>query len=649
MRGLVLLMFSLAAALPALDYSLQVQGAGASLASLPLAWRSPGLAIRSVTVTPGDSAGWHEIRVDGRLEGVAVSLAGGRRSGVTFEFGPTPTGTPPMPSDGGASGFVRARRYSCPLTTRPFTAEEMLRLHGFLASQPRLRPMTGLSSAAGRVPTQGNWAHSATRKGAGNHVDTWEWSSGWIVAAPGDYCFGSDQGQVPWTVLVDGRPVANWREATAAGDEFWGASVSLGGGCHSLQFLAVLNRDDPMPRCLWRPAASELPGQEPPDQFTTCPPSRLAVIGPGGDGQSKPSLEIETRLLDGFRQPDGIGWSQWLFRIQRPSDDAAQEERLISRQEAIPAFSVELDKTILEWPAVPCFQPLRRLEGHLQWLSYPVIAGDDAACRVQAVFARQGAGSLAPSLNWHWTHVENTDGDTVPVLEQSSPLNPGEPLALACPADGELQVALEMRGQSVFPPLSLWILEPDSDFSDLGALGNALAWQGRPVCLRRRPPVARAFAGVAPHARLCALFPGDTDDYASALAAVTGQAFQPIAVQQLNGAAPFLRELVSLLAWPDQEDTLLLIDSRWLNGQETAAWDGLLDVLAGHFKKAMPVPVIFPDAPIARQLKRRAVALGLPIIDLHSAALLDGARPDDSSWQATETLRQLEKQGWSKP
>ena len=85
-------------------------------------------------------------------------------------------------------------------------------------------------------------------------VSVFIWEALWNVEKPQSIRFGGDQTHVAWTVLLDGKPVANWHdteniERRKDGGSF-GAAVDAPAGLHSLQFLVVQCLTQPIPKLL---------------------------------------------------------------------------------------------------------------------------------------------------------------------------------------------------------------------------------------------------------------------------------------------------------------------------------------------------------------------------------------------------------------
>jgi hypothetical protein len=134
------------------------------------------------------------------------------------------------------------------LTTRPFTATEAGLLLGSLMASGR--PLYAFDTPALGDGLQRSQGEAVSER---RSVVAF-WSSTVAIEAPTRALFGSDNTQAAWFIFVDGRPVAEWRQAAADGKGgFWGNAVDLEAGLHSVEFFVIQRHDEPMPACLWKP------------------------------------------------------------------------------------------------------------------------------------------------------------------------------------------------------------------------------------------------------------------------------------------------------------------------------------------------------------------------------------------------------------
>ncbi|MBR4370998.1 MAG: hypothetical protein IKS92_08120, partial [Victivallales bacterium] len=160
---------------------------------------------------------------------------------------------------------VRASRHGQSLTTRAFTAEEMLRLYANLKPRRNYLPPF-VVNGYGVIPESNPRWQTPPETTYGVSVFIWE--ALWNVEKPQAVRFGGDQTHVAWTVLLDGKPVANWHdrenvEMRKDGGNF-GAAVEVASGLHTLQFLVVQCLNQPIPKLLVKDAADKEGVGQPP-------------------------------------------------------------------------------------------------------------------------------------------------------------------------------------------------------------------------------------------------------------------------------------------------------------------------------------------------------------------------------------------------
>ena len=184
---------------------------------------------------------------------------------------------------------VRVSRHGQSLTTRAFTAEEMLRLYANLKPRRNYLPPF-VVNGYGVIPESNPRWQTPPETTYGVSVFIWE--ALWNIEKPQTVRFGGDQTHVAWTVLLDGKPVANWHdrenvEMRKDGGNF-GAAVEVASGLHALQFLVVQCLNQPIPKLLVKDAADkEGVGQPPVGLF---PIQRPFLFGVEVNGKPEASV-----------------------------------------------------------------------------------------------------------------------------------------------------------------------------------------------------------------------------------------------------------------------------------------------------------------------------------------------------------------------
>ena len=184
---------------------------------------------------------------------------------------------------------VRVSRHGQTLTTRAFTAAEMLRLYANLKPRRNFLPPSVVATYGAIPDSNPRWASPPeTTYG----VSVFIWEALWNVEKQQAVRFGGDQTHVAWTVLLDGKPVANWHAMEGAeirkdGGNF-GAAVDVAPGLHALQFLAIQCLQQPIPKLLVKDAQDkEGAGQPPTNLF---PMQRPFLFGVEINGHPEASV-----------------------------------------------------------------------------------------------------------------------------------------------------------------------------------------------------------------------------------------------------------------------------------------------------------------------------------------------------------------------
>ncbi|MBR4901915.1 MAG: hypothetical protein IKZ46_13330 [Victivallales bacterium] len=231
---------------------------------------------------------------DGKLLGAAVNAAklaapSGQPPNLRLNASLYLLLEPPKEKAAWSAPSVRVSRHGQSLTTRAFTAEEMLRLYANLKPRRNFLPPSVVTTY-GAIPDSNPRWQSPPEMTYGVSVFIWE--ALWNVEKQQAVRFGGDQTHVAWTVLLDGRPVANWHategvEIRKDGGNF-GAAVDVAPGLHALQFLAVQCLQQPIPKLLVKDAQDkEGAGQPPTNLF---PMQRPFLFGVEINGHPEASV-----------------------------------------------------------------------------------------------------------------------------------------------------------------------------------------------------------------------------------------------------------------------------------------------------------------------------------------------------------------------
>ncbi|MBR4418234.1 MAG: hypothetical protein IKS67_15745, partial [Victivallales bacterium] len=231
---------------------------------------------------------------DGKLIGAAVNAAkltapGGQPPNIRPNASLYLLPEAPKEKAAWTAPSVRVSRHGQSLTTRAFTAEEMLRLYANLKPRRNYLPPF-VVNGYGVIPESNPRWQTPPETTYGVSVFIWE--ALWNIEKPQTVRFGGDQTHVAWTVLLDGKPVANWHdrenvEMRKDGGNF-GAAVEVASGLHALQFLVVQCLNQPIPKLLVKDATDkEGVGQPPVGLF---PIQRPFLFGVEVNGKPEASV-----------------------------------------------------------------------------------------------------------------------------------------------------------------------------------------------------------------------------------------------------------------------------------------------------------------------------------------------------------------------
>ena len=138
---------------------------------------------------------------------------------------------------------VKASMVKRPVTTRAFTAREIMRHFGMLKSTVSAEAHAAYVTKLGELPQTEYWKFSESAHAC--HAIRWETLM--ATEAGETLAFGTRQPNTAWAILVDGTPVADWCSAERKEGLCLGAPVELPPGLHAVQLLALLRPHEATP------------------------------------------------------------------------------------------------------------------------------------------------------------------------------------------------------------------------------------------------------------------------------------------------------------------------------------------------------------------------------------------------------------------
>lgn len=562
---------------------------------------------------------------------------------------------------------ARMVRTARPLTTRPFTAADALLLLASLTG-------TGRPLYAFDAPAMGDaLLHSQGPLASERRAAVMQWSSAVLIDTPVRVAFGSNTAQVAWFTFLDGRPVAEWRQAAADGKgTFWGEPVELTTGLHTVEFLVVQRYEEPLPAVLWRadgkdavPLVGSCPATHPEAlevQLAAKGPSyglRLAQVRRVLCQDTGADLLCFTPMsASGGALPDGLSVALAGVRL----DPTVAAEGVLTAAPWLPAAElVPLPRTAaaeaIRFPARPVCVGPERLRGSCRVGDLPVVVAASAPLPLDVTVSLGEEGPDPRLLARTTVLARQTDAAGKTLSE--TPIGSGRPGA--CRGDvvflpGAAAVMIEARvdGALLLPAIPVRLRRAGDDLRGLTAAGEGLFQSGERVILACRPLVTlpttppRLAAGSGE--RL-----GILDDVCATLDApgaellperVLGQSWRqpPVVFRESltdgvgDGAVPSVAKFAALARLLEMRpDTLILaVGASDLRRGRTAreiCRDLLFLAQAAAAAGAMPVLLALPELPGVAAAESREAAilckelswqLGIGVIDAHSAERLDG-------------------------
>ncbi|HOG51064.1 MAG TPA: hypothetical protein PKY10_10785, partial [Lentisphaeria bacterium] len=553
------------------------------------------------------------------------------------------------------------------LTTRAFTASEMLRL--FSSSERRRgRQHTGLVESFGQLPDRDNWKHFPDNR---NAVAMLHWEASWLVPASTEVAFGADQTHTAWTILVNGRVAASWQDGEPRpGGGAFGPKLQLKPGIHTIQMIVVQKPEEQLPNCLVRTASGNPAG----DTLSGLLPAfRPEWLGAESNGKAENSLHtvITPDTTYRFRATDN---AINVFTVALDADGASRSYLDHRGRE----LAVTADGLLLcpagQTPTAVISKGSTRLTfpGRRHWQAGTLVNGRIRLDDLPTVLPH--AEPLPLNLHLEWQEmlpeaiqqallvtVTQTDRKGTRLATSTATVTSNGAIpSLTIPLDDacrQVTVTCGLLDYLALAPLTLAVLRPGDSLAGLNAIGVNVFQHGNRaifVCNPLPPsPLAShkpAAPSASPSLRIALL-----DDF-MATATAPGAELLPetvmeTALQQETPALQITRVLAvnppgatsrlapweALAAAHDLRPEMIILAIGALplaDDMEPREWSSHL-LFAAQSSLAVnivPVLVALPALPTinpassrlaALYTKEIGLALGLPVLDLHSRRLAD--------------------------
>lgn len=416
--------------------------------------------------------------------------------------------------------FHRTARRVAQLTTRPFTAEEAVRLLGYASPtlagrnhSPRAFFYGAWDAVAvGQVPNASRWGTPGE-----NQVAVLQWAADLRIESARAVAFGADQAHVAWFLYVDGKPVADWRTSVPdAADKRFGAVVELGRGFHLLEYIVVQRDGEPVPGVFWRDRGSKEPEPIPPAiQHSVRLPTTVLIENKDGTA-------------------GGLSFDRADQRMRARTDDEFLELRLAParldgkalpvaslvvngtpRQDAwvptpvVPAIRVPFGDQTIEFPARNAWISPLPFEVEVRLAEGPVVLSADqaypAVVRLDRLDDLEADTAARIRLQWRLLDGSGTMLHTGEIA--CDPVREGAETAFdlpIVPATRKVEIGAVLDGQEIAPWRSFRILRPEDGLVGLHATGRSLfvgSERALLICAPLAPLAAPAPSnrGGAPH------------------------------------------------------------------------------------------------------------------------------------------------------
>ena len=572
----------------------------------------------------------------------------------------------PRPYDG--KTVVTVDREIRSLTTRAFTAAEMLRL--FSASgRRRSRQHTGLVENFGQLPDRDHWKTFPDNRNAAALL---HWEASWLTPASTEVAFGADQTHTAWTILVDGRIAASWQEGQprASGGAF-GPKLHLEPGVHTIQMLVVQKPEEQLPNCLVRTASGNPAG----DTLSELLPAfRPEWLGAESNDEAKYSLHavITPDTTHRFRATDNAisaftvaleadGTSRSYFDLRGRKLSATDDGLLLCPACQTPTAVISKDSTRLTFPGRRHWQAGTLVNGRLRLDDLPTVLphAKPLTLNLRLEWQEMLPEAIQQALLVTVTQMDGKGAElatntAATVAENGAVLSVTMPLADAC---RQVTITYGLPGYSVLAPLTLSVLRPGDSLAGLNAIGvNVFQHDNRAIFVCNplpQSPLASdmpAVSSSSPSLRIALL-----DDFMATATAPGAEllpetvmettlqqktpALQITRVQAVNppGATSRLAPWEALAAAHDLRPEMMILAIGALplaDGMDPREWSShlLFAAQSGLAAGIVPVLVALPSLPTiapassrlaALYTKEIGLALGLPVLDLHSRRLAE--------------------------
>jgi hypothetical protein len=558
------------------------------------------------------------------------------------------------------------------LTTRPFSTAEFM---AFSTARPmRYRAYSEVEAwvpaAAGSV-----WAQPPEEKVARLH-----WFGELFCVEGESLRIGADQDHVAWFVLFDGAPVAGWQEGEAnAGGGRLSAALTPDAGLHRIDLFAIQVPGEPLPQLLL-----SLNGSEP------APPPRQRLASP----HCAPALTVQDRgqaplgylRTDPVRYWDAQTGHTWTAcTVAALPDGTGEDDGPRLRLDRRPAWHQGFARVTLAGNAVPGLTVSRGrselgIQGRCLWPDEIVRLAPRVVLEPVPAFALQGSVlTLYPRIEGLpqplveglqrdagfelVTTVEGQEGEQGIGVDVRSLQKPAI-LALSVPrlqsSDTVLRTTLRIDGLALGREQTIHLASPGAALERLVTRGERLFLGDTPLILTPQPlamQTLKAPDSVPVRVLIC-------DDF---LALTTGPGADLLPEKEL--AVPGIREVQrvhtqrpAFAGTPLPSRKLALIPELAPARPDVVIWavgaaDQRAGTPAGEFCLqllflaqhtaaigAVPVLVTLPELDGARtesdQVRRTALLvkelgakLGIPVLDLYSAARLASGNGTDNVFQ----------------
>ena len=145
------------------------------------------------------------------------------------------------------------------VTTRAFTAKEIMGYFGELQKSVQFSYVKN----AGEIPAVEQWQLPEK-----THIAALlQWETLFVLSKDAKLSFGSKQPNIAWTMLIDGKAVADWHASEQEKDGSFCAPVEVSKGLHTFQMLVIQRFGEPLPQALMKDAdgVRQLAGVSAPD------------------------------------------------------------------------------------------------------------------------------------------------------------------------------------------------------------------------------------------------------------------------------------------------------------------------------------------------------------------------------------------------